>query len=434
MKTVLFSAYFSYRSERLAFMSKVAGALSGDVRMVILNLARTVKGDVDIINAVPKGSLSKAPPRVQLQEALQQNVPARAAWFEAQALGEFEVNGHVNEGQIATLAERIKAFQRALVLHEPDHVFLWNQFNVFHRVAAEMLTARGIGYGFFHDGVLPGSIALDFDAEMGASWLAQQPERFLQIPVSDEDLARAEAFLDGLNDDEASRRHVQQDGIDVSGALELRGLGDRPVVFYGGQNDWHAGLRPKDAETALHSPIFDDSEAAFGALDKLGGEHGFAVVYKPHPLTRLPYLFLEADAYRNSVILNSTSINACFEAAGLISTIASQLSYLALFQDRPMLMLGRNQISGKGMTYDAESLDSLPGKIDEGWADPLAGSRRGALLRHVAQLEKSYLFDYGTGNGGYYRRDFASFARAIELSLAHTTDEIIEMQVQGEMP
>ncbi|MDE4193115.1 hypothetical protein [Phaeobacter gallaeciensis] len=434
MKTVLFSAYFSYREERMKFMSKVSEALSGDVRIVVLNLAQTVSANMDVVNAVPSNIQSDLRPLDRLRKILKRVVPNRAGWFEKQALGEFSINGQVNHNQLATLAERIKSFKRALVLYEPDHVFLWNQFNVFHRIAGEILKEQGIPFGFFHDGVLPGSIALDFDAEMGASWLAQRPEQFLEIPVSADDLSRAEAFIDGLNGDEANRRHVQQDGVDVTEALAMRGLGDRPVIFYGGQNDWHAGLRPNDSETALHSPIFSDSEAGLAELDRLGGEYGFAVIYKPHPLTRFPYLFLEANNFPNSVILNSVSINASFGASNLISTIASQLCYLAVLQDRPTLMLGRNQITGKGMTYDVNTLEELPEKIEEGQADPLAGSRRENLIRHVAQLEKSYLFDYATGNGDYYRRGVASFALAIKLSLEHTKDEVLEMQLRGEMP
>lgn len=429
----MFSAFFAARPERMTFMSDVHAALPEDFRIVLFNLAESVESECDVVNAMHGFRPVIEDPLAQLEEELREAVPDEAGTFLAQARGEFDNDGHPDHGDLVNLIFRLRAFRRALEDHAPGHVFLWNQFNVFHRIAAAILSRQGIGVGFFHDGLLPGSIALDFDGEMGNSWIARQPERFQQVAVSQDDLLRAEAFLEGLTGEEVNRRHLQRENILVHEALQQAGLSRRPVLFFAGQNDWHGGIKPTGPETARHSPVFDGSAEALRRLDSLAGEIGFSVLYKPHPLSRDRFLFLQADAFPNSMILKSTSLSACMEASQLVSTIASQTCYVALLDGRPVMMLGRNQISGKGLTYDVHTLEDLPGMIERGMSDPLAGTRRTDLIRHVAQLERCYLLDYGTMPGGFYRRGAASMARALQACLEHGTEEVIEMQIAGEL-
>lgn len=433
LKTILFSAFFGFRPERLEYFAKVHAALPHDIRMVAFNLSDTVEAPFDVINAT--GGLR---PRIDapyewLESYIRALTPARAEEFLEHVRGEFEEGSAPYHGRLENLVIKIRAFESALENEAPAHVFLWNQFNIFHRIAVELLRQRGIGHTFFHDGLLPGSIALDFDGEMGNSWITREPERFQGVKITAEDIRRAEAFVDSLTGDEVNKRHTQREDIGVAEALEDSGLGSRPVVFFAGQNDWHGGIKPVGPETPRHSPLFNGSVEALEALDRLAGDVGFSVLYKPHPLTRERGLFLEADRFPNSLILNSTSLPACMEASKLVSTIASQTCYVALLAGHPVMMLGRNQICGKGLTYDVEKIEDIPMLIELAMRDPLAATRREELIRHVARLERCYLLDFGTMDHGFYRRGPETMARLIAASVTHSADEIIEMQIAGDI-
>lgn len=426
MKTILFSALFGAegRPERVRFLEQVQDHIGSETKLVAFNTSGEVQGNLTIMNAQLGRQMRITEPLDALCNLLDATCPAQSQRMLEHIDGEFGHNPASYDRNVCRHVLLTQAFLRALDAHNPDHVFLWNQFNALHRHFAHILDARGISYGFFHDGVLPGSIAFDIDGEMGESWIARDPELFQSAPLDATDLDRAQAFFDDLARQTVDR-HVQQDDISVQEALMLAKSGDRPLVLYAGQADWHAGVRPDGPSRALHSPLYASTLDALEHLDAIAGELGITILFKPHPLTRERFTFLEAEDYPNTVILSSVTLQSCLDAADLVATIASQTCYVALMAGKPVLMLGRNQITGKGLTYDATSKDTLGALILEALEDPLAPTRAQDLAAHAARLEHLYLFDFGTLETGFYRRGPAQAAQLMSQSLEHSKTEII---------
>ena len=428
MNTILLSALFGAegRPERMRFLEQVQDHIGDEVRLVAFNTSNDVAStSVGVINALSGRRKVIDNPHAALRQLLDETCPDQTARILDHVAGEFAHNPGSYDRNVLRHVLLTQAFVRALDDEQPDHVFLWNQFNALHRHFAHILQARGIAHGFFHDGVLPGSIAFDIDGEMGESWIARDPDRFQSVPMDPADLDRAAAFftrLEAMNVD----RHVQQDDISVSEAIALAHWEGKPLVLYAGQADWHAGVRPDGPSRMLHSPLYDSSLDALRHLDTVAGELGISILFKPHPLTRERYTFLEAEDYPNTLILSSVTMQSCLDAADLVATIASQTCYVALMAGKPVLMLGRNQITGKGLTYDATSREGLADLILEALRDPLAETRARDLAEHAARLERMYLFDYGTLDTGFYRRGPAQVARLMTQSLTRAKDEIIE--------
>jgi len=393
LKTILFSAVLRSegRPERMEFLHRVKAAFPEPVKFVAFNTSDKAEAEFTVINA--NFGLK---PQAQKHNRL------------------------------------ILAFINALNKEEPDYVYLWNQFNALHRTFEAILKRRGIPMGFFHDGVLAGSIALDVDAEMGESWISQDPERFMSVGVDDEQLARAKQFLEAQAGVE-NNRHPQEEHVAVQEALQLAGLGDRPLVFYAGQNDWHAGIKPKSPSRMFHSPFYEGTMEALRVLDDMAGELGFAVLFKPHPLSRDRFAFLHARDYPNTVILQHTSINVCLAVSDIVSTIASQAGYVGLQEDCSVMMLGRNQVTGKGLTYDVQSHDTLKDTILEALDDPLKSVRQERFAVHAAQLERAYLFDYGTMDTEFYTRGAVEAARLMNMCVTHSSEDVIAALVANEL-
>ncbi len=434
MKTILFSAVFGmdHRQERLRFLGDVHRDFPEPVRFVIFNTSGEINADFDVINAAAGFKPTIEDPVTHLEDWLKTRFPTMASLLMDHIHGEFNKKPKSYNSSVLKIFGMLLEFERALENFQPDYVYLWNQFNAFHRILAEVLKAKNIPFGFFHDGVLPGSIALDVDGEMGESWIARDPKRFMKIKVTGEDVERASAFLNGLRGDQVNR-HPQIEQISVKEALALRKLDDRPVVFFAGQNDWHAGIKPRSSARVFHSHLFAGSAEAVEKLDSIAGELGVSILFKPHPLSKDRYMFLRAEELKNTVILSSTSMQACFEASSLVSTIASQTSYVAMLDDRPVMMLGKNQISGKGLTYDVQAVEDIAEVIELGIADPLRIDRKAAFARHVAQLERSYLFCYGEIGKNYYSRGAKAAAAYMSLSMSKSPEEVIGLQVSGKI-
>jgi hypothetical protein len=434
MKTIIFSALFGmdHRSERLRFLTDVCRAFPEPVRFVAFNTSGVVKAEFDVVNATARLKSSIDNPVAYLESWLTGHFPDKVKLFMDHVVGEFGKRRKSFDGSISKIILMLQEFEGALASYQPDYVYLWNQFNAFHRILAELLKKRGIPFGFFHDGVLPGSIALDVDGEMGESWIARDPKRFMKIKVSAEDVARATEFLAGLQGDQVNR-HPQVEQISVKQALVHRKLHKRPVVFFAGQNDWHAGIKPRSPDRAFHSHLFAGSAEAVQELDRIASTLGVTILFKPHPLSKDRYMFLRSEELSNTLILSSTSMQACLKASDVVSTIASQTSYVALLEDRPVMMLGKNQVNGKGLTYDVDSLDDIAGMIELSISDPLKQGRKAAFARHVAQLERSYLFSYTSIGEDYYRRGPKAAARYMSLSMSMPTKDVIDMQASGQI-
>lgn len=427
MKTIMFSAVFGAvaRPERIRFLHEVKATFPEPVNFVVFNTSETVEADFPVVNAARGLNPQLADPLATLEALLTEQCPDKVTVLMDHARGELGYGFRVFDRAIRKHVRMILAFCRALDAHEPDYVYLWNQFNALHRTFEAILQRRGISMGFFHDGVLPGSIALDVDAEMGESWIAKHPEKLMSVEVTDAQVARAAAFMAAQAGIE-NNRHPQIEEISVAQSLRLAKLEDRPVMFFAGQNDWHAGIKPKSPARAFHSPFFAGSVEALGALDSIAGQMGLAIVFKPHPLSRDRFAFLRAGEFPNTVILQHTSMNACIDLCDVAATITSQACYVALQEGKPVMMLGRNQLTGKGLTYDVTSQDSIIATLETALSDPLAETRAHNLAVHAAQLEQAYLFDYGTQDAGFYSRGAADVGRLIHMSAQKPVEDVID--------
>jgi hypothetical protein len=436
MRTFLFSAiYDGVEKRRLTYLENVLSTFSEPVRFVGFNIRGKGDAAFDVVNVDAQPIPSLEDPKTHLHEMLQSLVPDESDALLEQVVGEFAARINNPDRQLARLAHTISSFLKSLDEYKPDYIYLWNQFNAFHTIVSAILNRRQIPHGFFHDGLLPGSISLDIGGEMGESWVARHSDVFSSIPVTEEELRSATQYYHKLTEEGLSR-HAQTESISVSRSLKQAGLNDRPLIFYAGQNDWHAGIKPSGlARRESHSPHFKGSLEALPTLDAMAGELNAAVVFKPHPLHRDKYAFLQAHRYKNSLILNSTSFDVCIKQASVVATIASQACYAGLFAGKPVVMLGINQLRGKGLTYDLTGGSGMVNVFTRALRDPLRKKRERDLIRHIAQLQKVYLFGNGRMHGDFFSRDAAAAGRFMLLcasrSEADVIDELVAMAHKG---
>ena len=428
---LLFSGHFDTKKvpERIRFLSAVQGHLSG-VEFAIFNQSGVCKAPFKVCNVSDKRARDLFPRRA-LKRLLHETISApaagrgyrsengsdlRASRLLWEVCAENQITYYTSNAPISTFLRKLREFVSFLDEVRPDAAFLWNSFNVFHRIARELLRSRGIPIYYFHDGVLPGSVAFDFDGEMGESWVAREPERFLAIPVDEEERRNAAAFLEFIRK-RSLNRHRQVAQIDFKGHLATAGVAHKPLLLMVGQQDWHAGLLPDNPNRHLHSPVFACSTEALAELDIVAHEMGAHIIYKPHPLDRDNYAFLKKHRYKHVDIIASGSIEQMIDYAAVTVTIASQACYTAAFRDKPCVLLGRNQMSFKGIAEDLMSLEDLRPSLSRAMKVGVAG-RREALIKHMAQLNKAYLYDFGTIENGFYARGAADAAKDLSDQLS----------------
>lgn len=433
MRHILLSAHFDTTKtpQRLTFVERMQAVLPKDVRLVVFNLSGDAASKVV---EVVQGYVSTPDPTRDAEDRLRARMTSlldkRSASLFEHAIGEIATLGGNTKRQVVGFIHKIDRLVAAIDKYAPEHVYLWNQFNAFHCFAEEYIRQRGIGVGFFHEGVLPGSIAFDFDAEMGASWVSKKPQLLDSIPIDDGRLLAARRFLQWAANESLSR-HEQVEKILVKESLELADLAGKKTIFYAGQNDWHAGIQPDGNRRMEHSPLYASSTAPLADLAAVAVKNDWAVIFKPHPLDRDKYVFLRADEFENTLILVSTDVNACIDACDVLVTIASQTAYVAAMRGKPVVMLGRNQIVGKNLTYDVTEREELEAKILEALDDPLKASREHDLAVHAARLERAYLFDFGLYENEFYGRGPQEAAHWLAFAMGRPPEETVEALVRA---
>ncbi len=275
---------------------------------------------------------------------------------------------------------------------KPALCIMWHQFNGNHYTLTRLCRELEIPYIYVEYAALPGTLCFDEEGQMAESWVAQRPDEFLALPVDDSGLAQAQTFLDYLKGGKKSGK-PQDAQVSIQDVIARAREQGRKIIFYAGQNDWASGMLPQALpQSKTHSHIYTDTLDALDHLSGLAEANDWQILFKPHPLVQDRHKdFQVAFPDRVNLVLGA-NILECIEEADLVTTIVSQVAYLAMIHQRPCVMLGRNQLRNKGCTNQPGKREEVGQKISDALRDGFHGQARERWLKHIAQLCKYYLF------------------------------------------
>jgi hypothetical protein len=342
---------------------------------------------------------AKAPAGRLLRESDLNAAVARAAAVEAET----------GKTPLLTAAIKVLLFRafmrRVLVRVDPCLCVLWHQFNGLHRALADLCEQFCIPIVYAEYGVLPGTLVLETGGQMAESWVARDSAAFLKLPVDAADLERAERLLEYARVNKSSRKE-QRDEVSIGPLVEKQRRAGRRMIFYAGQNDNQTGMLPASLpEARLHSPVFADTPDALRALAREAERNDWHILFKPHPLAEKEHGACETAHPDRVDTVVGASLFDCMRLTDATVTIVSQACYMALIHDRPAVLLGRNQLSGKGCAYEVGEIERLGSVLSEALSRGFTEEQRGAWRRHAAQSIRHYLFALETPVGEIIGRD-----------------------------
>jgi hypothetical protein len=268
---------------------------------------------------------------------------------------------------------------------------VWNQFTAMHQVLAFVCEQEGIPVVFTEFGVLPGTFQFESGGQMGESFPATNPEEFLTLPVTEEEIANAEKLIRHLREQKLNRNRQPRSDL-VKEVIPLLGK-EIPTIVYFGQNDYEGGICPyTEKSKVLHSPIFRSSDNAAEYLAHLAQKNKWNLIYKPHPAMVSHARTVELKDM-GAIVVSKVDINDLIDLSDVVVTIFSQTAYIALIREKPVIMLGITQLVGKGCTYQSFQKEEIENAILVAIENGYTKYQNIAFNIHTAQLGKHYLFD-----------------------------------------
>lgn len=292
---------------------------------------------------------------------------------------------------------------------------VWNEFTAMHTILRNVCMERKIPVLFFEFGVIPGTFCLESGGQMGESHVACKSEEFCSLPICDEDLNKASQLISYLKSSGLNRNPQPINSLveDYRAKLDM----SKPTVLYLGQNDFESGIYPYNKTTkTYHSPLFKSSKAAALELERICKKKGWNYIYKPHPSMMLLPDCNDGFA-KSTIIAGNANINDLIDISTVTITILSQAAYVSLIREKPVVMLGYNQLKGKKCTYECSSRSNIESLISQAIANGYSEEQRSCFVKHVALLNKYYLFYDLRKNGGIWGRDIQQFVDYIQNSM-----------------
>lgn len=241
---------------------------------------------------------------------------------------------------------------------QPAVVLAWGSSLPQSVVLQQLACQHGIPCWILERGLLPRTLMVEMTGnggctELNWSFTAQQAHRFAnathRFDAAREAIRKADAKADPRAEGAtpaAIRRKLNPDGRRIIAALL--------------QHDLASGLIPSSyLGSKIHAPGIGSSTDLIRELARiLAQEPDCRLIVKPHPMDPTDYSRWDNGRIR---IARDVQLGALMEAADVVVCMTSTTQFEAVLREKPVVLLARSALSGKGIAYETRSpADLLP--------------------------------------------------------------------------
>ena len=296
---------------------------------------------------------------------------------------------------------------------KPTTALIWHEWNPDSHVCKWLADGYGVPTLYCHDGALPMTMGIDAIGEMAESTPVAQAESYRALPISTQDLDQARRYIRMVVEQNLNRKSTVAEGNLANVLQPLRDAGKK-ILFFAGTNDWQTGMLPVwwDKST-IHSPAFVDTYDTLAYLRDLCRARGWVLLFKPHPHLEPPRLDLSDP---HVIFVREANIHECVRLSDACLTLASATAYMALMNDCPTVMLGRNSLSAADCTYNIHTTGDVERVVEMALAKQGFDQHREGFVDHVARMLRYTLHPMHQDSIPWLHRTYEDTARLLVKS------------------
>lgn len=256
----------------------------------------------------------------------------------------------VPRGQRQSLFSTLYAASRTILEMVKPNLFLaWNPLCPHTGVMADLCRHQGIPVLLLERGPLSDTWYLESGGLLGHSELAGVPLKYLVQKDKWKHYARlGQDSLDGRRFD-TFNHYSQQIGTDRFVKISIGDKSSGPKIAFFPPDDTSLGFTPKDGKDRVKSlPGYISSYEAAVSLARANAAG--ITLFKPHPS------FLEEtlpDCHESGLLVVEEDFRRMIKWSDVVATTGSGLQFLALAAGRPIISMGIDLMTGKGISYEA---------------------------------------------------------------------------------
>jgi hypothetical protein len=249
---------------------------------------------------------------------------------------------------------------------------------------------------------------------MGESWISKSPSDFHLLPITTRDRSNAAAYLKFAVSNGLNRK---RDAVSFSNEqIKNKIVSDpRPKILYAGINDYKTGVMPFHPERTLkHSGDFSSTESGLEHLIKLAERNNWLILFKPHPSIKHTNNLVEKNSSFVIQIDKQINLIEAINISDVLVTLVSQSAYMSVMHEKPTVLLGRMQLTGSGLVYEAPIRTLVESEIKTALESGTMASQKDAVIDHIARLIRYYLVSDNFEESGYFRYRLKNFAKTLK--------------------
>jgi GT2 family glycosyltransferase/predicted HAD superfamily hydrolase/Flp pilus assembly protein TadD len=243
---------------------------------------------------------------------------------------------------------------------QPSVVLVWGSSVPQSVVLQQAALQQGLPCWALERGLLPETLMLEICGHGGHSelnWSFGLTHALAGDPQADLAAAARKAYFE-----RQMGKYPQSAPEDAAALRQRLGIADRKLVTLLLQHDLASSLGPQNYQGArVHAPGIGTSREAIQALAAaIAQTPGSHLVVKPHPMDMEDYTPLLGE---RATLCRQVNLHSLMSSSDVIACMTSSSQFEALLCEKPLLLLARSALYGKGVAYEALLREAVPAAL-----------------------------------------------------------------------
>lgn len=245
---------------------------------------------------------------------------------------------------ISTIIEAIKN----IIKIKPVCVIIWTEYFPLVQIYKIICKYFNIPYLIAERGLLNGTLMIEKNGIYGKSHLTEKNISEVKKKFSNKYIYNYLNFFE--NSKPLWEQPINSKNINLIKSI------DKKKIFFAGTNEiWHGFYPYVNKET---SPVFKSHLLALKYLSKIVKKYNnIELIFKPHPRDRV--FPLVAELVPKNVMIVNEDARQLIKECDIFITISSSLACDALIMAKPVILLGKFDLSGKNCCYEIKKKEDI---------------------------------------------------------------------------